>query len=134
MQTSRAATIILRGSNEFMLDEVERSLHDSLCAVSRCLSSSSVCPGGGTVEAALSVYLEDFARTLGSREQLAVAAFAEALLIIPKTLALNAALDATELVARLRAAHASNRGWRELGSTPRASWGLTSLTAGYVLH
>ncbi|KAL8431935.1 hypothetical protein Efla_002772 [Eimeria flavescens] len=106
-KTSKAATVILRGANEFMLDEVERSLHDALCAVSRCLSSSSVCPGGGAVEAALSVYLEDFARTLGSREQLAVAAFAEALLVIPKTLALNAALDATELVAKLRASHAN---------------------------
>ncbi|CDI78392.1 TCP-1/cpn60 family chaperonin, putative [Eimeria acervulina] len=108
-KAAKAATIILRGANEYMLDEVERSLHDALCAVSRCMSSSSVCPGGGAVEAALSVYLEDFARTLGSREQLAVAAFAEALLTIPRTLALNAALDASELVARLRAVHAKQQ-------------------------
>ncbi|XP_026193573.1 T-complex protein 1 subunit alpha [Cyclospora cayetanensis] len=120
-KTSKAATVILRGANEFMLDEVERSLHDALCAVSRCLSSSSVCPGGGTVEAALSVYLEDFARTLGNREQLAVAAFAEALLVIPKTLALNAALDATELVARLRAAHAKVQCGSEAAAAPTAA-------------
>ena len=100
---------VIQGANEYMLDEVERSLHDALCAVSRCMSSSSVCPGGCAVEAALSVYLEDFARTLGSREQLAVAAFAEALLTIPRTLALNAALDASELVARLRAVHAKQQ-------------------------
>ena len=63
--------------------------------------------GGGAVEAALSIYLENFATTLGSREQLAIAEFADALLVIPKTLAVNAAKDATELVAKLRAAHAS---------------------------
>ena len=64
-----------------------------------------VSPGGGAVEAALSIYLESFANTLGSREQLAIADFAEALLVIPKTLAVNAAKDATELVAKLRAYH-----------------------------
>ena len=62
-------------------------------------------PGGGAVEAALSIYLENFANTLGSREQLAIAEFADALLVIPKTLAVNAAKDATELVAKLRAYH-----------------------------
>jgi T-complex protein 1 subunit alpha len=61
--------------------------------------------GGGAVEAALSVYLENFATTLGSREQLAIAEFAAAMLVIPKTLAVNAAKDATELVAALRAFH-----------------------------
>jgi hypothetical protein len=49
--------------------------------------------------------LENFATTLGSREQLAIAEFAEALLVIPKTLAVNAAQDSTELVAKLRAHH-----------------------------
>lgn len=61
--------------------------------------------GGGAIEAALSIYLENFATTLESREQLAIAEFANALLIIPKTLAVNAAKDATELIAKLRAYH-----------------------------
>jgi len=101
----KAASIILRGANGVMLDEMERSLHDALCVVKRTLESGSVVPGGGAVEAALSIYLETFARSLGSREQLAIAEFAEALLVIPKTLAVNAAKDATELVAKLRAHH-----------------------------
>ncbi|CDR95601.1 t-complex protein 1, alpha subunit, putative [Babesia bigemina] len=104
--TSRAATIILRGANDFMVDEAERSVHDALCATSRALEQDSLVPGGGCVETALSLHLERFARTLGSREQMAMAEFAESLLVIPKTLALNAALDATELVAKLRAFHA----------------------------
>ena len=88
-----------------MLDEMDRSLHDALCIVKRTLESGSVVPGGGAVEAALSIYLETLATTLGSREQLAIAEFADALTVIPKTLTVNAAKDATELVAKLRAYH-----------------------------
>jgi T-complex protein 1 subunit alpha len=88
-----------------MLDEVDRSLHDALCIVKRTLESEKVVAGGGAVEAALSVYLETLATTLGSREQLAIAEFAEALLVIPKVLSVNAAKDSTELVAKLRAYH-----------------------------
>merc|ERR1712227_629981 len=104
-KTQSACSVLLRGANMHMLEEVERSLHDALCAVKRALESASVVPGGGCIESALSIYLENFATTLGSREQLAVAEFAEALLVIPKTLAVNAAKDATDLVAILRAHH-----------------------------
>jgi T-complex protein 1 subunit alpha len=100
-----AASIILRGANDFMLDEMERSVHDALCVVKRVLESKSVVPGGGAVETALSIHLENFATSLDSREQLAIAGFARALLVIPRTLAVNAAKDATDLVAKLRAFH-----------------------------
>ncbi len=104
-KSSKAQSIILRGANEFILDEMDRSLHDALCVVKRVLESKYVVPGGGAVEAALSIYLEKFATSIKTREQLAIAEFAEALLVIPKTLAVNAAQDATELVAKLRACH-----------------------------
>lgn len=100
------ATLLLRGANDLMLDEMQRSLHDALCVVKRVRESGSVVPGGGAAEAALSVHLEGCAVATPGREQAAVAAFADALLVIPKTLAVNAAKDATELVAGLRAAHA----------------------------
>jgi T-complex protein 1 subunit alpha len=102
------ASIILRGANSFVLDEMERSMNDSLWAVARTLQAAQVVPGGGAVEVALSVYLEGFAHTLASREQLAIGQFAEALLVIPKTLAMNAALDATDLLAQLRVEHGAN--------------------------
>lgn len=95
----------MRGANDFFLDEIERSLHDSLCVIKRVLESNNVVAGGGAVEVALSIYLDDYARTLGSREQLAIAEFSEALLVIPKTLAINAAKDATDLIAKLRVFH-----------------------------
>jgi T-complex protein 1 subunit alpha len=107
VQGSGASTIVLRGANEYMLDEIDRSLHDSLCIIKRMLESNVLVPGGGSVEAALSVYLEDYAtKELDTREQLAVQEFAQALLVIPKTLAVNSALDSTELIAQLRAIHA----------------------------
>ncbi|KAL4742782.1 chaperonin Cpn60/TCP-1 family [Aspergillus similis] len=101
-----SASIILRGPNDFSLDEMERSVHDSLCAVKRTLESGSIVPGGGAVETALHMYLEEFAVTVGSREQLAIGEFAQSLLIVPKTLAVNAAKDSSELVAQLRKRHA----------------------------
>jgi len=55
---------LIRGANEFMIDEVERSIHDSICVVKRTLESGYVVPGGGCVEVALSVYLDDFGKTL----------------------------------------------------------------------
>lgn len=105
LKETSCQTIVIRGANEFFLEEVDRSLHDSLCVVKRILESNAIVTGGGAVEAALSVYLDDFARTLESRELLAIAEVAEALLIIPKTLAINAALDATDLVAKLKVFH-----------------------------
>ncbi|EJD36397.1 chaperonin Cpn60/TCP-1 [Auricularia subglabra TFB-10046 SS5] len=90
-----------------MLDEMERSVHDVLSALKQVLESGAVVAGGGAKEVALSIYLENFATTLGSREQLAIAEFAAALLVIPKTLAVNALKDSTDLVAKLRAYHSA---------------------------
>jgi len=106
-KTQSACSVLLRGANMHMLDEVERSLHDALCAIKRALESASVVPGGGCVESALSIHLENFATSLASREQLAIAEFAQSLLVIPKQLSVNAATDASEMVAKLRAYHAA---------------------------
>lgn len=116
-----SASIILRGPNDFSLDEMERSVHDSLCAVKRTLESGAVVPGGGAVETALHIYLEEFAGTVGSREQLAIAEFAQSLLVIPKTLAVNAAQDAAELVAQLRSRHALSQRVQDGGAAGDAS-------------
>src|SRR5215469_10720760 len=105
-KTHPSASIILRGPNDYALDEMERSVHDALSAVKRTLESGRIVPGGGAVETALHIYLEEWATSVGSREQLAIAAFAQSLLVVPRTLAINAALDATELVAQLRSRHA----------------------------
>jgi T-complex protein 1 subunit alpha len=103
--SSPVCTLVLRGANEFLLDEVDRSLHDSLCVLKRTLESGKVVSGGGSVETALSVYLEKIAQKNSSNDQIAIAEFAESLLVIPKQLSLNAAKDATELVSKMIVLH-----------------------------
>src|SRR5438067_1094150 len=63
-KAQNSSSIILRGANDYMLDEMERAIHDSLSVVKRTLESNSVVPGGGAVETALNIYLENFATTL----------------------------------------------------------------------
>ena len=100
-----AQTILLRGANYLMLDEAERSIHDALCAVKRVLESNKLVVGGGCVEVSTSLYLENYGRTLGSKEQMAINEYAESLNVIPKQLAINAAKDATDLLTKLRYVH-----------------------------
>ena len=113
-----SASLILRGSNDYQLDEMERSVHDSLSAVKRTLESGSIVPGGGAVETALHIYLEEFAVTVGSREQLAIGEFAQSLLVIPRTLAVNAAKDSSDLVAQLRSLHATSQRVQDTPAPP----------------
>lgn len=68
----------------FFLIILHRSLHDSLCVVKRTLETGYVVPGGGACEIALNIKLDDYSKTLGNKEQEAVAEFAEALTVIPK--------------------------------------------------
>jgi T-complex protein 1 subunit alpha len=86
-----------------------RSIHDSICVCKRTLESGRVVPGGGACEVALSIHLENFAKSFGSKEQAAISEFSEALNIIPKTLATNAAKDATELISKLRVLHSASQ-------------------------
>lgn len=131
-------TIILRGSNYYMLDEIERSLHDSLSCVKRVLESKRVVAGGGAVETALSIYLEHVAESIASREQLAISEFAQAMLIIPKTLALNGAYDAIELIAQLRGFHNASqfnekrRNWMHVGLDLEKGQSRNNLEAGVL--
>lgn len=117
-----ACTVVLRGANEFMLDEMDRAFHDVLCVLKRIVESNSLVAGGGAVEAALSIKLEKVAHDTTTREQLAITEFAQALLVIPRTLTVNAAHDATELVARLRVHH--NNSQTDGGDESQKHYGL----------
>merc|ERR1712164_69441 len=101
----RVATVLLRGSNKMLLDEVERSFHDALC-VARCLVKKRflIC-GGGAPEVEMAVRLEEHAQTLDGQESYCLRRFAEALEIVPYTLAENAGLQPMEIVTDLRNKH-----------------------------
>jgi chaperonin GroEL (HSP60 family) len=92
------------------VDEVERALHDALKVVSVAIEDGVVVPGGGAPEIELALKLRDYVQTVGGREQLAIEAFAEALEIIPWTLAENAGMDAIDVVIELKNAHNKKTG------------------------
>ena len=99
-------TIILHAGTGGALDEVERALIDSLHAVRVAIESGEVLAGGGAGETGLALALRDYADSVGGREQLAVEAYADALEVIPRTLAENAGLDPIDALVELRARHA----------------------------
>jgi T-complex protein 1 subunit delta len=101
----KIATVLLRGSNKMLLDEAERSFHDSLCAT-RCLVKKNflIC-GGGAPEIELAIKLAEYAKTLEGQESYCVRAYAEAFEIVPYTLAENAGLNAMNIVTELRNRH-----------------------------
>ncbi len=102
---AKSVTLVLRGGTEHVVDEVERAVDDSLGVVRTTLADGHVVPGGGAPETELALELRDFADSVGGREQLAVEAFADALEVIPRTLAENAGLDPIDSLVDLRARH-----------------------------
>jgi chaperonin GroEL (HSP60 family) len=101
----KAVTIVIRGGSTHVIDEAERSLHDSLCVVRNAVEDAKIVAGGGAPEAEVAKNLRSYAVKIGGREQLAVEAFAEAVEAIPLTLAENAGLDPIDVMVALRAKH-----------------------------
>jgi thermosome len=104
---ARAVSLILRGGTEHVVDEVERAIEDSLGVVAATLEDGKVVPGAGAPETELSLQLRDFADSVGGREQLAIEAFADAIDVIPRTLAENSGLDPIDSLVELRSEHDS---------------------------
>ncbi len=101
----KAVTIMVRGGTEHVVDELERAIEDALRVVSVVYEDKKLVAGGGAPEIELSLRLREYAATVGGRAQLAIEAFANALEIIPRTLAENAGLDPIDMLVELRAAH-----------------------------
>merc|ERR1719454_826486 len=104
--SGKTVTLLCKASNKLMLDESERSLHDALCVL-RCLGKKRfLTPGGGAPEMQVSYKLSKWANELEGMQQYCVRAFAEAMEVVPYTLAENAGLDAIHVVTELRNKHA----------------------------
>jgi thermosome len=104
----KAVSIILRGSTKHVAEEVERAVEDAIGVVSATLEDGKVVAGGGAPEIAIAKGLREYADTISGREQLAVAAFADAMEVVPRTLAENAGIDQIDALVDLRAAHEKN--------------------------
>ena len=102
---SKTATIILRGGAEQFIEEAERSLNDAIMVVRRASKAASIVSGGGAIEMELSKYVRDEGMKISGKEQIIILGFARALEVIPKTLAQNSALDAIEIMNKLRQKH-----------------------------
>ncbi len=102
---SHGVTLLLRGSTEHVVDELERGVNDALDVVAATVTDGRVLAGGGAVEVELARRLRDYADSVEGREQLAVEAFGDAVELIPRVLAENAGLDPIDTLVDLRAAH-----------------------------
>ncbi|KAK5708972.1 T-complex protein 1 subunit delta [Elasticomyces elasticus] len=102
----RTVSIVARGANTLILDEAERSLHDAMCVVRCLVKKRALLPGGGAPEMAVATSLSQAATTAQYPDSICWKAFADALEIIPVTLAENAGLNSIKVVTELRARHA----------------------------
>ena len=105
-------SVLVRAPTEHVVAEIKRAFDDAIGVVSIAHEDNSVLPGGGAPYMQLSSSLKEFAATVGGREQMAVEAFANALEIIPKTLAENSGLDPIDAMIALRKAHTEEDGWK----------------------
>jgi len=102
----KTVNILLRGSNKMVIEEAERSIHDALCVIRCLVKKQALIPGGGAPEIGLSLRLNEISSTLTGLKSICYRAFAEALEIIPFTLAENAGLNPIQTVTELRQKHA----------------------------
>lgn len=101
----KACTLIVRGGTEHVVDELDRALEDALRVVSVAVEDKKFVAAGGAPEVEISLRLHEFAATQEGRAQLAINAFADAVEIIPRTLAENAGLDPIDMIGELRKEH-----------------------------
>jgi chaperonin GroEL (HSP60 family) len=121
-QNPKAVAILLRAGLERVVDEAERALIDALSVIIDIVKTNQIVAGGGAIEAELAKRIRDYAVTAGGREQLAIEAFADALDVIPITLAENAGLDVIDMLVAIRAAH----------ERPKGLWHGINVTSGEV--
>ena len=114
-----SVTILIRGGSQRVVDEVDRSIHDSLMVVKDVIETPSIVTGGGSAEAYLAGQLNEYADSFDGREQLAIKQYAEALESIPLTIAENAGMDPIDTIISLRAKQ--NNGKKGAGINARES-------------
>jgi T-complex protein 1 subunit delta len=112
-------SIVVRGANNLILDETERSLHDALCVIRCLVKKPALIAGGGAPEIEVAQQLAKHSHTLSGMEAVCWRAFADAMEVIPTTLAENAGLNSIKVVTDLRHRHVL--GERNAGVSVRTS-------------
>ena len=107
----QSVTLLIRGGSQRVIDEVDRSIHDSLMVVKDVIEKPQIVAGGGAPESFVASQLKEWADSFDGREQLAIKKYAEALETIPLTIAENAGMDPIDTMANLRAKQNQGRRW-----------------------
>ncbi|NOQ38503.1 thermosome subunit [archaeon] len=107
----KSVSILVRGGTEHVVDEIERAMKDALGGVAASIEVGKIVAGGGAPEAEIAKDLRKYSESVGGREQLAISAFANAMDIIPKTLAENAGIDPIDILVELRSQHDKGVKW-----------------------
>jgi thermosome len=107
----KAVSILVRGGTERIVDEADRSLHDALSVVRDVVREPKIVAGGGAPEIEVARRLRRYAEGLSGRERLAVSAFAEALEVVPTTLAENAGMDPIDAISDMQSRHEKGEMW-----------------------
>lgn len=102
----KTVTILLRGSTQYLLDELERAVIDGTRVVMDAMEDGKLVVGGGAVETEIMMKVRDYAASVGGRAQIAIEAFADAFEVIPVTLAENSGFNTVDKVVELKNAHA----------------------------
>jgi len=116
-KNAKSVTILIRGGNQRLTAEAERSIHDALSVIKDVIEEPCVLAGGAAPELEMASALKIFAQTLSGREQFAVRLFAESLETIATILAENAGLDPIDLLTQLRASHEKGQTWAGIDIT-----------------
>ena len=107
----QSVTLLIRGGSQRVVDEADRSIHDSLMVVKDVIEKPAIVAGGGAPEAFLASNLKEWADSFDGRQQLAIKKFAESLEVIPQTIAENAGMDPIDTMVTLRAKQNDGRKW-----------------------
>ena len=107
----QSVTMLIRGGSQRVVDEVDRSIHDSLMVVKDVIETPAIVAGGGAPEALLAAFLKDWSGSFDGRQQLAIKKYAEALEVIPLTIAENAGMDPIDTMVSLRAKQSDGKKW-----------------------
>ena len=107
----QSVTLLIRGASQRVVDEVDRSIHDSFMVVKDVIETPKIVAGGGAPESLLASFLKDWSNRFDGRQQLAIKKYAEALEIIPLTIAENAGMDPIDTMVTLRAKQSDGKKW-----------------------
>ena len=124
----QSVTLLIRGGSQRVVDEADRSMHDSLMVVKDVIEKPAIVAGGGAPEAFLASNLKEWADSFDGRQQLAIKKFAESLEVIPQTIAENAGMDPIDTMVTLRARQNDGKKWSGINAKDQKVADMFSLS------